>query len=46
MNAKGERYTFDDEYEWLGFTAREQIFELLDEVVSTRRCVWTCSPTT
>lgn len=31
-NAKGEQYTYAQEYEWLGFTAREKIFALLDEV--------------
>ena len=33
-NAKGEQYTFAQEYEWLGFTARERIFELLDDVLA------------
>ena len=33
-NAKGEEYTFAEEYEWLGFTARERIFELLDDVLA------------
>jgi hypothetical protein len=32
-NAQGEKYTFSEEYEWLGFTARERIFELLNEVL-------------
>lgn len=32
VNAKGEHYTFEQEYEWLGFTARERVFELLNEV--------------
>jgi len=36
VNAKGEHFTFDDEYECLGFTARERVFELLDEVVSNK----------
>jgi phosphatidylserine/phosphatidylglycerophosphate/cardiolipin synthase-like enzyme len=31
-NAGGEKYTFADEYQWLGFTAREQVFELLNEL--------------
>jgi phosphatidylserine/phosphatidylglycerophosphate/cardiolipin synthase-like enzyme len=31
-NAQGQRYTFQDEYGWLGFTAREKIFGLLNEV--------------
>ncbi len=34
VNASGEKYTFEDAYAWLGFTAREQIFALLDEVVN------------
>jgi phosphatidylserine/phosphatidylglycerophosphate/cardiolipin synthase-like enzyme len=29
---QGNDYTFADEYEWLGFTAREKILALLDEV--------------
>ncbi|HEX8078023.1 MAG TPA: phospholipase D-like domain-containing protein, partial [Chthoniobacterales bacterium] len=33
-NAKGEEYTFAEEYEWLGFTARERIFALANEVLS------------
>ncbi|MBV8850992.1 MAG: hypothetical protein JOZ16_15565 [Methylobacteriaceae bacterium] len=32
----GEQYTFRDEYEWSGFTAREQIFELLNGVLADR----------
>jgi len=32
-NAKGDKYTFLDEYQWLGFTARQRIFELLNEVL-------------
>lgn len=32
-NAQGAKYTFANEYEWLGFTARERIFELLNEVL-------------
>lgn len=31
-NDKGFSYTFLDEYKWSGFTAREKIFSLLDEV--------------
>ncbi len=34
MNAKGEQYTFAEEYEWLGFTAEDRIFELLLEVLA------------
>jgi phosphatidylserine/phosphatidylglycerophosphate/cardiolipin synthase-like enzyme len=33
-NAAGQKFTFADEYEWLGFTAREQIFNLLDAVLA------------
>jgi hypothetical protein len=36
VNAAGERFTFQDEYEWLGFTAREKIFELLNEVAQNK----------
>lgn len=32
-NDEGEAFTFADEYEWLGLTARERIFELLNEVL-------------
>jgi hypothetical protein len=31
-DASGAQYTFADEYAWLGFTARDRIFEFLDEV--------------
>ncbi|HEV8125072.1 MAG TPA: phospholipase D-like domain-containing protein [Gemmatimonadales bacterium] len=34
VNAKGEQYTFAEEYEWLGFTAEDRIFELLLEVLA------------
>ncbi len=33
-NAAGEKYTYADEYEWLGFTAREKIFSILNEVLN------------
>ncbi|WP_148264806.1 phospholipase D-like domain-containing protein [Collimonas fungivorans] len=33
VNDAGEQYTFADEYAWLGLTARERIFEFLDEVL-------------
>jgi phosphatidylserine/phosphatidylglycerophosphate/cardiolipin synthase-like enzyme len=36
-NANGEHYTFADAYGWLGFTARERIFELLNEVAASRK---------
>jgi hypothetical protein len=32
-SSRGDTYTFNDEYGWLGFTARERIFELLGEVL-------------
>jgi len=32
-NAAGEQFTFEQQYEWLGFTARKLILELLDEVI-------------
>lgn len=33
-NGAGTQYTFASEYEWLGYTARERIFEFLDEVIN------------
>jgi hypothetical protein len=33
-NAAGQKATFDDEYKWSGFTARQRIFEILDEVAA------------
>ncbi|MGE0354755.1 MAG: phospholipase D-like domain-containing protein [Gemmatimonadales bacterium] len=35
-NARGDAYTYEEEYEWLGFTAQDRIFELLDEVVQKK----------
>jgi hypothetical protein len=35
-NNKGQTYTFADEYEWMGFTAREQIFAVLNEALNDR----------
>jgi hypothetical protein len=35
-NSAGKSFTFADEYEWSGFTARQRIFEALDEVTSDR----------
>jgi hypothetical protein len=32
-NAVGEKFTFEQQYEWLGFTARKLILDLLDEVI-------------
>jgi hypothetical protein len=36
QNAAGETFTFDQEYEWLGFTARDKIFGILNEVLADR----------
>ena len=36
VNHEGVKYTFADEYEWLGFTARERIFELLTDVLANK----------
>ena len=33
-NARGDRFTYADQYEWLGFTARERIFSLLEGVLA------------
>jgi phosphatidylserine/phosphatidylglycerophosphate/cardiolipin synthase-like enzyme len=33
-NAAGDKFTYADEYEWLGFTARAKLTALLDEVVA------------
>jgi phosphatidylserine/phosphatidylglycerophosphate/cardiolipin synthase-like enzyme len=35
-DAQGKQYTYADEYEWSGFTARERIFALLEEVKKDR----------
>jgi phosphatidylserine/phosphatidylglycerophosphate/cardiolipin synthase-like enzyme len=35
-NAKGESYTYRDEYAWLGYTARDRIFELINQVTATK----------
>ena len=32
VNATGEHFTFAQQYEWLGFTARRRIFDLLSEI--------------
>ena len=34
QNAEGVKFTYKDAYEWLGFTAREKIFALLNEVLA------------
>ncbi|MBO9560148.1 MAG: hypothetical protein J7515_16390 [Caulobacter sp.] len=33
-NDAGQTYTYDQQYEWLGFSARDLIFEILDQVVA------------
>jgi hypothetical protein len=35
-NDSGQQFTFLDEYDWLGFTAREKIFALLEEVQANK----------
>jgi phosphatidylserine/phosphatidylglycerophosphate/cardiolipin synthase-like enzyme len=35
-NAQGQKFTYQDEYEWLGYTAREKIFAMLNEVLSNK----------
>jgi hypothetical protein len=36
QNATGQQFTYADEYGWLGFTAREKIFAVLNEVFSDK----------
>src|SRR5258707_185276 len=36
VTATGQKFTYRDAYDWLGFTARTRIFELLDEVVAKK----------
>ncbi|HKE59223.1 MAG TPA: phospholipase D-like domain-containing protein [Pyrinomonadaceae bacterium] len=36
-NPQGQNYTFDQEYEWLGFTARDKIFALANEVLKQKQ---------
>jgi phosphatidylserine/phosphatidylglycerophosphate/cardiolipin synthase-like enzyme len=35
-DSKGQQYTFEEEYQWLGFTARQRIFDLLDQVTNDK----------
>lgn len=35
-NADGQDFTYLDEYEWSGFTAREKIFSVLNEVIGNK----------
>lgn len=34
---EGKEYTFAEEYEWLGFTARDHIFEIANEVLKDKK---------
>ena len=34
---EGKDYTFAQEYEWLGFTARDRIFEIANEVLNNKK---------
>jgi len=34
---EGKDYTFAEEYEWLGFTARDRIFEIANEVLKNKK---------
>jgi phosphatidylserine/phosphatidylglycerophosphate/cardiolipin synthase-like enzyme len=36
-NNAGRQYTFAQEYDWLGFTAREKIFDLANEVLKNKK---------
>lgn len=35
-NAQGQKYTYADEYQWLGFTARQRILDILNEAVQNK----------
>jgi phosphatidylserine/phosphatidylglycerophosphate/cardiolipin synthase-like enzyme len=35
-NAQGVKYTYAEEYEWMGWTARKQIFDLLNAVLGDK----------
>jgi len=35
-NAFGEQYTYADEYRWLGYTARQKILDLLEDVAASK----------
>lgn len=36
QNAHGDSFTFAEEYEWSGFTARDRVFDLLDAVLADK----------
>jgi hypothetical protein len=38
-NSQGVKYTYEDEYEWLGLTAREKIFAILNTVIKNKSFV-------
>lgn len=42
-NAHGDKFTFAEEYEWSGFTARDRIFELLDAVIADKDLMPGCA---
>lgn len=35
-NSAGQSYTYADQYAWLGFTARELVFEIVNEVLANK----------
>ncbi len=35
-NAQGQAYTYEDEYMWLGFTARQRVYEILDATLKNK----------
>lgn len=37
-NAKGEKFTYEQAYDWLGFTARRLITDMLDEAIGDANC--------
>jgi hypothetical protein len=36
-NSEGKEYTFADQYEWLGFTARDMVLEVANEVLKNKK---------
>jgi hypothetical protein len=38
-HSRGIKYTYEDEYEWLGLTAREKIFAVLNTVIKNKSLV-------
>jgi hypothetical protein len=35
-NAAGQQFSFADEYRWMGYTAREKVFDILNDVAKSR----------